>query len=186
MVFAQAPSITIQHSGLAPNDTLWVMPGDSIDFIYGGGGNHPMTSGQGVNASPVFFPTVTVNSSTPLSRVALSTVGTYIFHCGTNPGNTNNWGTIIVSEFPAGISENNLNKLNISIFPNPSQTELNVKAPNDLNGMYSILDLNGKVLIKGNLKGKIEKINISTLPTGSYFINFRSANSILTKSFIKN
>ena len=65
--FGQNPSMTISHTGLAPYDTLTVYAGDSIDFIYGGGGSHPMTEGwqSGQSSSPISFPTQTVTSSIP-------------------------------------------------------------------------------------------------------------------------
>lgn len=93
---AQNPTMTISHAGLSPSSTLTVESGQEITFIYGGGGPHPMTSGQGSTPSPIFFPTVTVNSSHPSATFTLVETGTYLFHCATNPGNTNNWGTIYV------------------------------------------------------------------------------------------
>ncbi len=89
-------SMNLSHSGISPSSTLVVEPGENITFIYGGGGPHPMTSGHGSTESPVYFPTVTVSSSNPTANFSLTTVGTYLFHCGTNPGNSNLWGTIIV------------------------------------------------------------------------------------------
>ncbi len=94
--FGQSPSMTISHAGLSPSNTLTVEPGEEITFIYGGGGPHPMTSGHGSTPSPVFFPTVTVTTSNPQETFSLQEPGTYLFHCGTNPGNSSNWGTIIV------------------------------------------------------------------------------------------
>lgn len=96
---AQNASFTVMHAPLSPNDTAWVAVGDTIKFIYGGGGPHPMTSGHGTFApSPVFFPTVTVTLANPTANCVLDSVGVYLFHCGTNPGNTNNWGTIVVGQ----------------------------------------------------------------------------------------
>jgi plastocyanin len=97
--FAQAQiaaSFTVSHSGLAPSPEATVNVGDTVKFIYGGGGPHPMTSGHNQTPSPTFFPTVTVTSGSPEATTTLEEPGVYYFHCGTNPGNSNNWGTLTV------------------------------------------------------------------------------------------
>ncbi|MBC8310728.1 MAG: T9SS type A sorting domain-containing protein [Candidatus Marinimicrobia bacterium] len=86
-------SMTLSHSGITPSSTLVVESGENITFIYGSGGSHPMTSD---NDSPVYFPTVTVSSGNPTAVFSLTAVGTYTFHCATNPGNSSLHGTIIV------------------------------------------------------------------------------------------
>lgn len=97
--FAQEAYMNISHQGIQPLSTITVEPGQEITFEYGGGGPHPMTSGWGNGTpSPVFFPTITVTSSNPVETFILDVLGTYQFHCATNPGNSNNWGTIIVEE----------------------------------------------------------------------------------------
>lgn len=100
-----AASFTVSHAGLAPSAEATVQIGDTVQFIYGSGGPHPMTSGHGLNIeSPVFFPTVTVTASVPEAFCTLEEPGTYFFHCGTNPGNSANWGTLEVLD-PNGIAE---------------------------------------------------------------------------------
>ena len=104
--FSQDAYMNISHQGIQPSVSLTVEPGQEITFEYGGGGPHPMTSGHGSTDSPVFFTTVTVTSSNPVAVFSLQEEGIYLFHCGTNPGNTGNWGTIIVEtstvEVPSG------------------------------------------------------------------------------------
>jgi hypothetical protein len=97
-IYAQDAYMHLSHSGISPSSTLTVIPNQAITFEHGGGGPHPMTSGHGSTNSPIFFPTVTVTSGSPIAVFSLIEVGTYIFHCGTNPGNTSLWGTIIVEE----------------------------------------------------------------------------------------
>ncbi len=106
--FSQDAYMHLAHSGITPSSTLIVDSGQEITFEHGGGGSHPMTSGQGNTESPIFFPTVTVTSGNPIAVFTLTEVGTYLFHCNTNPSNTNLWGTIIVEadepeeEYPNG------------------------------------------------------------------------------------
>lgn len=89
-------TFNVSHMGLQPSDEATVNVGDTVQFIYGGGGPHPMTSGHNQTESPVFFPTVTVTSAVPEAFCALEEPGTYYFHCATNPMNSNNWGTLNV------------------------------------------------------------------------------------------
>ena len=91
-----AASFTVSHMGLQPSAEATVNVGDTVKFIYGGGGPHPMTSGHNSTASPTFFPTVTVTSGAPEATFTLEEAGVYFFHCGTNPMNANNWGTLTV------------------------------------------------------------------------------------------
>ena len=93
---AQDAYMNLSHAGISPSATMTVEPDQEITFEYGGGGSHPMTDGHGSTPSPVFFQTVTVTSSNPIATFSLEEEGTYLFHCGTNPGNSGLWGTIIV------------------------------------------------------------------------------------------
>jgi len=100
-----AASFTVSHAGLMPSPEATVNVGDTIQFIYGSGGPHPMTSGHAQVESPVFFPTVTVTAGTPEAFITLSDPGVYYFHCATNPTNTSNWGTLTVVDPSSSIQE---------------------------------------------------------------------------------
>jgi len=102
-----AASFTVSHMGLAPSSEATVNIGDTVLFIYGSGGPHPMTSGHNQTPSPTFFPTVTVTSGEPEATATFDEAGVYYFHCGTNPNNSNNWGTLTVVDpnNPNAVSE---------------------------------------------------------------------------------
>lgn len=91
-----AASFNVSHAGLQPSAEATVNIGDTVKFIHGGGGPHPMTSGHNQTPSPTFFPTVTVTIGAPEATFTLNEAGVYYFHCGTNPMNSNNWGTLTV------------------------------------------------------------------------------------------
>lgn len=80
---------------------------------------------------------------------------------------------------------NNISSL-IKVYPNPVQNELNVKLP-QANGdrmTYSILNLSGQTIFKGELKN--EKIDVSKLSPGMYFMQLTTNdNRKGAKSFIK-
>ena len=166
-VSAQMPSMNISHQGLQPNDTLWVAPGDSILFIHGGGGPHPMTSGHGMNPSPVFFPTVSVTVSVPTAVFTLDSVGTYLFHCGTNPSNNMNWGTIIVDPAYANMDEQVLQ--GVKLYPNPIQDVLKIHAPlRDVD--LELIGFNGQVVMHRTLALGENSMDVSGLAAGTYTV----------------
>lgn len=177
---AQNQSMTISHAGLQPNDTLWVYPGEPIDFIFGSGGTHPMTSGQGSTPSPVFFPTVTVSTSNTLETFSLTTVGTYIFHCATNPNNTDNWGTIIV-ENQASVDELQTNTL--TLHPNPAKQTVQFNA--STSGEYIINDITGRLVQHGDVEKGNVLLDIQRLKSGQYYLLFITKDKTSTSHFIK-
>lgn len=181
--FGQNQSMTIAHTGISSNDTLWVSSGEQIDFLYGSGGTHPMTSGQGATSSPVFFPTITVSSSIPLVTFSLTTEGTYIFHCGTNPGNTDNWGTIIVSATNS-IDEGSMNP-SFKLFPNPTAEKITIEFESQEIGEYSIFDQKGKIVQSGFVSNNHNQVAISTLETGQFIFSLTVDGKVSTTTFIK-
>lgn len=78
----------------------------------------------------------------------------------------------------------------IQVFPNPTTDLLLLSSTNenDIKDLkYSILDINGKTLLIGNLTKSTEQINFSYFPVGGYFIKFSTANKIIkTFKIIKN
>lgn len=180
---AQNPSMTIQHSGLTPNDTLWVFAGDSIDFIYGGGGVHPMTSGQGSTPSPVFFPTVTVSTSVPMARFALDTVGTYIFHCATNPSNTDNWGTIIVQA--ANSVQEHTDAQLFTITQDVSRQLLTIQLGNDQGAQIRITDITGRLVSSNaNVVSQLQ-VDLSSFSAGTYIVTVQQGDATSSLKFVR-
>jgi len=171
---AQNASFTVKHAPLSPNDTAWVAVGDTIEFIYGGGGPHPMTSGHGTFApSPVFFPTVTVTSANPRANCVLDSVGVYLFHCGTNPGNTNNWGTIVVGQI--GLDEQ---RIPLQAWLVGRELHLNGTPPNTL---IRVVDDAGRCVLR--TRWTEEPIALTILNPGTYTVvtgtDFRASRFIL-------
>ncbi|MDF0719648.1 T9SS type A sorting domain-containing protein [Kaistella sp. PBT33-4] len=69
----------------------------------------------------------------------------------------------------------------ISIYPNPTSDILNVKADSKINAV-SVVDMSGRS-IKVNVDG--DKVDVSTLPAGTYLINIETKDGISTEKFIK-
>lgn len=74
-------------------------------------------------------------------------------------------------------------KIEFSMFPNPTNDVLNLTFPEAVNKPYSVYDLMGREVLKGSLNNSTEaQINVGTLQEGSYIL--RIAGS--TQKFIKN
>ena len=163
--YSQNPSMTISHLGLAPYDTLTVFVGDSIDFIYGGGGSHPMTEGwqTGESSIPIPFATQTVTSSIPSVTFTLDTPGIYYFHCAGNPANSNNWGKITVLDTAGTTGVSQIEQLEVRVFPNPVADILTIE---NFSGEACVYDLTGK-LVMTLTKATTD---VSALRSGTYII----------------
>ena len=63
---------------------------------------------------------------------------------------------------------------NISVYPNPVSKALHVKLPADIlpeEAMVRFYDVFGRLLYSGVAENKVMTIDISTFPSGSYFLN---------------
>lgn len=72
------------------------------------------------------------------------------------------------------------------IYPNPTSNQLNLYLPENTNKvLYSIIDILGNELIKGEIYNSMESINITNLPKGLYFIKLSSFFEQTNIKFIK-
>jgi len=163
-----AASFTVQHAGLAPSAEATVNVGDTIQFIYGSGGPHPMTSGHGTAIeSPTFFPTVTVTAGAPEAFLVLDEPGVYYFHCGTNPNNSSNWGTLNVVD-----PTSDLGNLSVTTWTpswNASLRQLSFNG-SDLPTDVALLSVAGKLVDSWGLAGSNATVQVPELPAGLYII----------------
>lgn len=91
----------------------------------------------------------------------------------------------IISDVP--LSTNEVNDISdyISLFPNPTNNEINLKLPQEFgNGAnYSIKNMLGQSIMSGKLSAN--KIDVSNLLSGMYFIEINTNNKKGNKKFIK-
>jgi hypothetical protein len=72
----------------------------------------------------------------------------------------------------------------IVLYPNPTLDAFTIETSEDLNGKsFIILDVSGRVLSSGKLVGNKTTIQVSSLSTGTYYLNFPKSNQTL--KFIK-
>ncbi|MBX3163177.1 MAG: T9SS type A sorting domain-containing protein, partial [Bacteroidetes bacterium] len=81
-----------------------------------------------------------------------------------------------------GIKENNLNQINLSVYPNPANSILNIESPlSPKGGTIKIVDVLGKEML--NEKLRIEngaaQINVSELKSGIYFLQVYEKGKLL-------
>jgi hypothetical protein len=88
----------------------------------------------------------------------------------------------VVNDFASTIEE----QLNyISLFPNPTSTELTINVSEVTPSLIEILDLNGKLMYSTTLTGNI-KINVSNWTKGVYFVKMKNNSITTTQNFIVN
>ncbi|MBM3419483.1 MAG: T9SS type A sorting domain-containing protein, partial [Bacteroidetes bacterium] len=78
--------------------------------------------------------------------------------------------------------------LKVSIYPNPAFNELTIETSEmDENADVLVTDLSGKEVLKSKInKGSVlNKLNISEIQNGSYFITILMEDHKITRSFVK-
>jgi photosystem II stability/assembly factor-like uncharacterized protein len=74
--------------------------------------------------------------------------------------------------------------MKISVFPNPTSTHIHIQSAAQIAGRYNIYTLDGTSLQSGIFRGN-NKINIYSLPSGSYLLSIENIDGVLTKRFLK-
>lgn len=90
-----------------------------------------------------------------------------------------------------GIESATENKLSMSVFPNPSSSQLhiNYNLLSNQEAVLTILNVEGKVIEIFNLNQvskSTKQIDVSAYPAGQYFVRIDGAKFSLSKRFIKN
>jgi uncharacterized protein (TIGR02145 family) len=64
----------------------------------------------------------------------------------------------------------NLDHSFLFIFPNPANDILNIQGMKNAYHTVKLLDLNGKLIMRGNIENDMFRFNVSNIPSGSYVI----------------
>lgn len=83
----------------------------------------------------------------------------------------------------SSLSVNDVTSFNVSLFPNPANNHITVKSNNFEVSSVNVYDLLGKLVVQENTK---DRIDISNLRKGMYFVEITSGNKSVTKKIIKN
>ena len=79
----------------------------------------------------------------------------------------------------------NVSAATFKIFPNPTQTALNISSPKDRNAALFIYDMTGRILIHSTFMGKQKSIDVSNISSGLYILNLIEDNKMETVKFSK-
>ena len=72
----------------------------------------------------------------------------------------------------------------LSLYPNPVKNQLTVDLLNNQNeeiGTYQIIDINGRIILRGSLSNGLNQVNVEDLSKGIYILNAGNLN----KKFVK-
>ena len=103
---------------------------------------------------------------------------------------TDQWGCKFISDdlFYNNTYTDDLSLINVSVFPNPVNTFLNINlslsSSTNFLGSFELYDLQGHLLLSNGLIKSRQKIDVSKLPKGSYILKVNANNQILTKHII--
>jgi uncharacterized protein (TIGR02145 family) len=90
-----------------------------------------------------------------------------------------------VKDIGTGIGEIDFNK--IQLYPNPSSNEITIKTSElSTKGHLSILNLNGQQLLQLEITEPTTIIDVSTLPSGVYFVRVTGERTVKMGKFVKN
>ena len=95
-----------------------------------------------------------------------------------------NWGAEKAGQFLSngvlGVTQSELD--NLSLYPNPASTVLNLK--NAENANIQIFDLLGKLILSQENIAMDAQINVANLASGTYLIKIAKDNAVVTKRFL--
>ncbi|MBX2829268.1 MAG: T9SS type A sorting domain-containing protein [Flavobacteriaceae bacterium] len=160
-----------------PAASLTIEQGDTVRWTWDDPAPHTVTNiaGQSVET----FDSGTLTGSGQTFEYTFTVVGANDYRCDIHPATM--FGTITVEEV---LSVDDKFAINIDWFPNPVQDRLNITSLYELEG-YSVYDVGGKKLMQGTDKGNVLELNMSSLPSGIYFVGLVSGDMETTLRIVK-
>ncbi|WP_210149687.1 T9SS-dependent choice-of-anchor J family protein [Chryseobacterium scophthalmum] len=107
----------------------------------------------------------------------------FVTNGGTTGANSDIIGidTFSVDRVNLGVNDAIAKKQLLSVYPNPTTDFLAIKTENKI-GSVSVFDISGKNI---NVKLDGDKVDVRSLPAGTYLINIETKDGISTEKFIK-
>lgn len=114
------------------------------------------------------------------------TLGETVINTGTDGVNEITQGFNQTKWFFVSLEDHALD-YGVSVFPNPTQDQLNIKTENSLNVSYTLYDSKGSLIYEDRLNAKLTTIEVSHLAAGNYSLVLYNKKQILkTYKLIKN
>nr|WP_262909361.1 T9SS type A sorting domain-containing protein [Chryseobacterium gwangjuense] len=89
--------------------------------------------------------------------------------------------TFSVDRSTLAVSDVASKKTSLSIFPNPTSDFVNIKTDSKINAV-SVIDLTGRKL---DVKFEGNRVNVRSLPAGTYILNIETDNGVSTEKIVK-
>ena len=162
--------------GGSVGDTLQVQLGDTIQWLPYFGNLPTIADPHTVTSTTIPFGAVSFDSPWALPADTFfqyipQVVGLYNYECTPHANSMNMTGHFNV-QGSVGIANNNQLQSNISIFPNPANSQINVKADAKLLGsVYAVYDNTGKVVLSGKIISESNIIELGNLSGGIYLLS---------------
>jgi len=140
---------------------------------FNGASNDTIARGTFVfNSSSSFIPfqsTINYSSALTPDSISIFIINAFPPCDSTSVCNLLYLDDLTLSDTPLQIDESGLDKVEVSVFPNPSTDEF--KIITNLNAPLHLILYNslGDVIMEKTLHGKINSVNVSSLPGGIYF-----------------
>lgn len=79
----------------------------------------------------------------------------------------------------------NVTKSVFEMYPNPAKDQLHISLLENENGTITIIDITGKTVMQVNISIQHDRINLSSLGRGIYFVNVQTASGNMVKKLVK-
>jgi plastocyanin len=181
-VLAKKHNITVVGITFSPA-SLTIEIGDTVIWTNNTGVGH------NVNGTQVSYPNNPESFGNLVGpnwtyEFGFSQVGIYEFHC--NPHVSRGMKGLVIVEAPTGLV-NSLSDIPFDIYPNPAMGIVQVDWEFSKAADVFVFDLNGKsVLGLSSVKQGLNRLNISALSPGIYFIVLYGEEVYFRKKLIKN
>jgi plastocyanin len=176
-LFAQNKvTVTVANFSFTAN-SVTIDVGDTVEFV-NVSGTHWVDGRQAIFASnPVSFDNQAQSGSGWTYLQVFNTAGAYDYRCGIHTSSMT--GTITV-QLPTGIVED-VTKSTVDFYPNPASKLLNF-SEYELVQSVTIYSITGKEVMFSKLTNN--KLDVSTLKVGTYFVKIKSDNDETTKKLV--
>lgn len=72
----------------------------------------------------------------------------------------------------------------VNVYPNPAINYFNIKTTNTEVVEYTVVNTNGEEVLKQQLSGSENRVDVSSLPTGSYLVKVKNAAGLTTTNLV--
>jgi len=169
-------TVTVANFSFTSNN-ITINVGDTVEFV-NTSGTHWVDGRQATFASnPVSFDNQSQSGSGWTYSQVFNTAGVYDYRCGIHT--TSMSGNITV-QASVGITEST-NSTSIEFYPNPASKELNFSEYKSVQNVV-IYALTGEKVLEAELSNN--KLDISLLSAGTYFVKIITASEEVTKKLV--